>query len=400
MLSRKLSFSTTTKRSQKNNVMQADEIPSDILPSYSDYGCRINAISPLELFGRYRRAGFLYPAKMERLAPFLPLVEDNWRKAMRAGELLLFCVTHEGVAGEWASVSSWRSTSEGWQSQHLVSIGNPLGSRAVMLSAQAVRIHDRKDHSCQNWFRPENRFPARVFGTLTNVIAAQHAAITCQSLLAYPPGIQSSGDNISVTTDHRNGRTSGLFALAEQIRGHAYAKAEDLNNDDVQLDAVDQLYSRVGLRRFRRIWLAHIPGNDGPVGAALAYRGPLGLNFSFLENRCDLLISPTLTESQATDVATTLMTRTASIYQNFEPGSIPVVTDDRTARCLQAAGAALLRRYCQSVWLYEGFIPWYRHIEKFYERMLRSEPRRGLGRRLSMSVQTQAAKGASQEPCS
>jgi hypothetical protein len=56
------------------------EIPPDIQPSYEAYVCRVNALSPTELFDRYGRAGFLYSAKMERLAPFMPKVADNWRK--------------------------------------------------------------------------------------------------------------------------------------------------------------------------------------------------------------------------------------------------------------------------------------------------------------------------------
>jgi hypothetical protein len=52
------------------------------------------------------------------------------------------------------------------------------------------------------------------------------------------------------------------------------------------------VYRALGLRRYRRIWLAMMDGHDAPVGAAIAYRGPLGFNLSFLENRCDVLLDP------------------------------------------------------------------------------------------------------------
>jgi hypothetical protein len=56
------------------------------------------------------------------------------------------------------------------------------------------------------------------------------------------------------------------------------------------LNAVDELYRGVGLRRTRHVWLAYRANKEEPVGAAIAYRGPLGVNFSYLENRCDLLL--------------------------------------------------------------------------------------------------------------
>ena len=148
------------------------EVPPDIFASYEAYGCRVNAISPEELFRRYEQAGFLYPAKMGKLAPFLPLVKENWRKALRGGELILYVVAHENqTEGDWASVAAWRNTNGGFQSQHLVSIGGPVSSRAVMLGTQAMRLHvGCEDENYQNWFRPENRFPARVFGTLGETI--------------------------------------------------------------------------------------------------------------------------------------------------------------------------------------------------------------------------------------
>lgn len=356
------------------------EVPPDILASYEAYGCRVNAISPEELFRRYEQAGFLYPAKMGKLAPFLPLVKENWRKGLRGGELILYCVTHESSDREdWASGACWRTTKGGFQSQHLVSIGGPVSSRAVMLGTQAMRLQvGCEDENYQNWFRPENRFPARVFGTLGETIGPEHSSVATFNLFACPLNCGNTANSATIVTDAQNGRQSGLYELAEQTRGRVYAKAEELGIDDLLLDSVDQLYARVGLRRYRRVWLAMLPGHDLPVGAAIAYRGPLGFNFSFLENRCDLLLSPALTSDQVADVALTLLAAAASAYEDFEPGAIPLIADDRAAPVLQSAGCQFIRQYCQSIWLRDGFVPWYRHVEKFYDRIIRANKRHGL----------------------
>ncbi len=97
-----------------------------------------------------------------------------------------------------------------------------------------------------------------------------------------------------------------LCLIASVARGSIYVAAEQLATDP-ELTEVDQLYREVGLKRTRQVWLAFREYKDEPVGAAIAYRGPLGLNFSYIENRCDLLLHPTLPESDALDVVASLL---------------------------------------------------------------------------------------------
>lgn len=251
-----------------------------------------------------------------------------------------------------------------------------------MLATQAMRLQDGcADENYQNWFRPENRFPARVFGTLGETIGPEYSSVATFDLLACPLNCEKTTSDASIITDARNGRESGLYQLAEQTRGRVYAQAEELAHDDLLLDSADQLYARVGLRRYRRVWLAMLPGHDLPVGAAIAYRGPLGFNFSFLENRCDLLLSPLLTQEQIADVALPLLAAAATAYVDFPPGAIPLIADDRATAVVQGAGGQLIRQYCQSIWLRDGFIAWYRHVEKFYDRIIRANKRHGLAAR-------------------
>ena len=98
--------------------------------AYEAYGCRVNAIEPDLLFHRYERAGFLDKAKRRRLGPFFPEIVETWRRALAAGERIHWVATYEDPARRsWASVSSWRSTHAGWNTQHLVSIDRVRGRR-------------------------------------------------------------------------------------------------------------------------------------------------------------------------------------------------------------------------------------------------------------------------------
>ena len=90
---------------------------------------------------------------------------------------------------------------------------------------------------------------------------------------------------------------------------------------------IDDLYRSVGLRRTRQAWLAYRRYNEEPIGAVIAYRGPLGINFSYIENRCDLLLDPTLPQSDVLAVVTSLLSAAAPAYTDFELNEIPVIAD-------------------------------------------------------------------------
>src|ERR1700756_868858 len=153
---------------------------------YDAYGVEVNALSVNEVFALYERAGFLYPEKAARLFPHLPQVRENWRRMLSAGESLLYVLTSGDKKRGRASLAVWRTTQNGWMSQHLVSENNPYASRAVMLTAAAASIRKGSDSSAKNWFRPENRFPARVFGSMVQTIGESLSSVQRHAYFALP----------------------------------------------------------------------------------------------------------------------------------------------------------------------------------------------------------------------
>ena len=348
--------------------------------SYESYGCRVNDLSIDDLFEQYQKAGFLYPAKMTKLAPYLPLVKDNWRKARRAGELIQWVATFDdAAAGEWSSISSWLSTNTGWVTQHLVSMGSPLASRAVMLAGAAVRLADGDAGSHQNWFRRGNRYANKIFGSSSAALGENHGWIGDYGYYFLAPRqLQVPSDDLFIS-DAGHGDLEELKNFIFRTRSAVFFKAEELFDEDINLDGVDQLYRRVGLRRYRRIKLVRDRRSSRLIGAALAYRGPLGMNFSFLENRCDLLIDPALSQDMALSVCNALCFSVSDTYLDFEPKVLPILIDTRQSTALLHMGAEHIRDYAQSIWLNAGLEKWYRHTERFYEGLVRTGRRRGLG---------------------
>lgn len=364
---------------KKLSISEPARVP--IPDTYEAYGCRINSRGVDELFLSYERAGFLYAEKARRLAPYMALVKDNWKRAMRAGELILYVTSYEDSdTGAWASVTSWRSTERGWNTQHLVGAGGPSASRAVMLSTQAECIRNPLHDSHQNWFQRSNRFANKVFGSIGVALGKDVGWVGDYGYFALPLDLGPTIGGSFLVRPYREGDRQEIQRLSKAARSQVFLRAEGLDDEDILLEAVDELYRKVGLRRYRRVWVSLSPQCDQILGFALSYRGPLGLNFSFVENRCDLILDPLLSDSDASSTIEALLSAAVTDYADFPARMIPITINCHHADHLTAMGAEHVRDYAQSVWIRNGFEPWYRHVEQIYNRVVRAERRVGLAR--------------------
>lgn len=344
--------------------------------SFRQFDCQVNEISAAQLFARYQQLGFLYPEKMQKLGPYMDVIRRNWERAMQAGEELIQVVTYDdpGTAA-WGSIVGWRTTRFGWTFQHLVSAGNPIASRAVMLAQQIDNMNCPYHQASQNWFRPNNKMPKRIFGSIEQSLGEDNAGVTCYNYFAVrPENRRVPGNGIRIVAC--NTRNADVLAdFAQYVKGDVYVRAEELDTDDVEMTAIDEVYRGAGMRRYRRAWLA-VDTRDQIVAALIAYRGPLGLNFSFLENRADLLIRPDASDATVQVAVGNLVTAASSVYDDFEPGYIPIIACDKGATALRHRGDECIRQYCQSIWLRPGYQAWYDHTNSFYDRIMQRLERR------------------------
>jgi hypothetical protein len=341
------------------------------------YGVQVNTVDIDELFDLYERTGFLYPEKAARLLPHLDKVKENWRRMLHAEESLLYILTAGDKQRGRAALAVWRTTRHGWTYQHLVSENNPYASRAVMLAAEAESILKGSDESAQNWYRPENRFPARVFGSMIQSIGGSLSSAQKHAYFALPRNLELAQDTGVKIVPYDATRNRDLCGLASLTRGHVYVAAEELAGD-VTFKSLDGLYRRVGLRRTRHIWLAYRKNKEEAIGAVIAYRGPLGLNFSYLENRCDLLLPSYLQTSEMESAASALLGAAVTAYDNFELDDIPLIAAEHTVPVILKLGGQFIRHYCQCIWLKDGYARSYRHVDSFYSKVLVRSQKHGL----------------------
>jgi len=335
-------------------------------------GCRINTISIAELFAFYEKTGFLYPDKKERITPFLPQIRNHWESALKAGEDILWIVTVSSKDSPAASLSVWRSTHDGIVAQHLTSVGNPISVLTMMLFAQN-KVIEIDHRSAQNWFSAGNKYANKIFATAIKTIGKENACVNTYHYLDMPKSKRITSflpKSVSVIPC-TNQNPLDIFEFSSKIRGRIYAIAEELDKPDIELHEVNVLYNQVGLSRKRTIWMAFCPHRSEAVGAAIAYRGPLGLNFSLIENRCDLIVDNFLDDKLLEDICIALIQKAQTAYNDFPLPCFPIATDDRCANILINHGAKTVRIYKQSIWLREGFSAWYQHIEKINNKIKR-----------------------------
>src|SRR5437879_10824194 len=228
------------KMSSHAQERQALSSVPELSSLYATYGVEVNTLSVEQIFTRYERTGFLDPEKASRLRPHLELVRDNWRRMLRGGESLLYVLTAGDEKRGLASLAIWRTAPHGWMPQHLVSDNNPFASRAVMLAAAAARMLRGVDDA-QNWFRPENRFPARVFGSMVQTIGESLCSVQRHSYFALPRSLSLPLSGKIHAEAYDPSQKQALSAIASATRGSVYITGEDLLGD-VELRTVTEMY--------------------------------------------------------------------------------------------------------------------------------------------------------------
>lgn len=338
------------------------------------FGAKLNAISPAELFQQYEEIGFIYPAKKALLCPHFPQITNNWEKMLQKQEDLLWVMTvkDQFVQENFASITTWKQSNYGLFSQHLVSTGNPFLSLKVMLAAQYVagQFHDATEiRASQNWFRPNNRYAYRVFASMHEKLGATKSNLRLFQYLHSDVNRISSTSQSRFEVEEVTSCDPELIHFIKKQYGEVFVQGEELNQTDIQLQEIGKAYAQAGLHRSRKVYKIKERRFKEVVGAVVVNRAPLGLNFSFLENRAYYIFDEQLHQDELAIAISTANEIAKPHYSDFELQAIPIVTDKHTAKVLLSQGASFKREYMQSIWLRSGFKQWYEHIESFLKKI-------------------------------
>jgi len=331
-----------------------------------------------QLFQKYEDIGFIYPAKKKLLQPHFAQIKHNWQKLINTPEKLLWVINHQESKDQknFASITAWQQSNYGLIAQHLVSTGNPFLSLKVMLEAQYRAEHffdENQVKSSQNWFRPNNRYAYRIFASMYDKLGAKKASLLLFQYLHLPISAVAKPQKNKFAVEEITQVDEQVLQFVTQQYGEVFAKAEELHLADIQQVKLGSIFQKYGLNKYRKVIVLKEKRSKKIVATLIANRTPLGLNFSFLENRAYYILDKTLSELHRTKVLEQLNSIAQSVYQDFELASIPIVTDKVSGSVLQNQKAIMQREYMQSIWLREGFAEWYAHIDSFLKRIERRQ---------------------------
>jgi hypothetical protein len=323
-----------------------------------------NQISPDELFEIYRDQNFIYPQKQERLKPVMNIVRDNWAKAMKLNFPLFWVSTvAQNNRNIVATGTSWQYLNKGMIAQHLTS-SHPVGSRIIFLGMLKKVIENQHTgflDSYQIYFRPQNKYPARLFGSLSQRAGKGLSGIIPYNyfevpfLTRYP-----TGDMEIIEIDNCN--YPDFINFMRTHCGELFIRAQELNTTDITLEELNRRFELNGLKRRRRIFAATATHSNHIYGVIIINQSSLGLNFSFFENSCELILRKDANAEALLNATGKLLHQSSELAGNLPLNYIPVLVDPAHSYIVEKLNGKLTKNYNLFIMLKGGYEIWYDHV--------------------------------------
>ncbi len=340
---------------------------------FEDFKVRFNQENVEALFQHYEEIGFLYPEKKALLAPHLKTITQNWKKLLQSKEEFLWIFSNsEENNNHFSSVCAWKQNNTGMLAQHLVSNGNPFLSLKVMLaSSYHAEHHFTKNevNSSQNWFRQNNRYAFRIFASMYDKLGPNRASLRLFHFLNLPLNQIEETTATNIELSPVTGINKEFITFVRQQYGEVFVQAEELDQKDILLTKLNIAFKQYGLQRYRKVLKVRCKKSGKIIACAIVNRAPLGINFSFLENKAYYILAEGLTTPERLAVLKAMNSAIKIYYQDFALQAVPIVTDELTAKALEQLNAKFLRTYMQSIWMRSGFAQWFDHIHSFLQKI-------------------------------
>jgi hypothetical protein len=262
----------------------ADDVVRSVRPSLFN----TNGVTYEELWRFFEQSGFLYPEKLEHLQDQLPEIRETYARLLDEKQTQVlktfFCKRDGIIQGHVSSLRLYRQTS---YVQHIAVIRQPqsLFATEVLSLGMSEYLEQMPQFEwCRMFFRPNNRWPARVFGTFAKKLNVP--SFSDLRTLSFCAG-STNGASPALAPGsaiHRAQQTH-----LEQIQHHFVAlgrtillQSNDLSLDHLPMREIESIYAANGLTRRREILV--LEKGTTFLGFALLEISSPGLNLSELTN--------------------------------------------------------------------------------------------------------------------
>ena len=262
----------------------------------NSYVC--NPVDLDDLWDFFFETGFIYPDKYALIQKNKQQIKTTYEKLYNQNPHIArhFIYQEKGrIMGHMAMIRFYGNT---WLIHHhaarksaLNKAGLVVLSRIGRLSNDSHRLYSLHMDYCICYYRPENKFPSRVFGGAARAINnTRRCSVDSFAYFHFKPAdgaTAGSGDNWQLT-DTRPEDIFDLKSFYEDASGGLMLNALDLQQEKMDINDLAADYDNLGLNRQRHLFSLK---KDGALKAVvMVNRSDLGLNLSELTNSIKVFV--------------------------------------------------------------------------------------------------------------
>ncbi|MDB9822461.1 PilZ domain-containing protein [Deltaproteobacteria bacterium] len=242
--------------------------------------------------------GFIYPKKYRIIQSNRDVFKETYRKLYQENPEIAKHFTYQKNGRIYGHVSMIRAYERTWMMHHHAARAEDSRRTGFVVLKQLIhylndlhRLPSSKMDYIMCYFRPENKFPDRVFGGFTRNLKDSRGC--SMDLFAYLPHTGLSlGARLPAEWSLRRSSQLDIWNLKrfyEQFSGGLFLDALGLSLDNIEGESLEDTYSRLGLLRSWRVYSLAYKGEQYAV--MIVNQSDLGINLSELLSGIKIIVT-------------------------------------------------------------------------------------------------------------
>jgi len=282
------------------DMNQADNVKLLSMLHQADnrYAYVCNDVDPDELWDFFFETGFIYPEKYAYIEANKTRIKETYRRLYSSNNNIarhFICQEKGRILGHMAMVRFYQNT---WMIHHHAARKSALNRAGLIVLKQigsfindSYRLNSIHLDYVIFYYRPDNKFPSRVFGGATRFIDNKKRSSYDPFAYLHLPVKTDASENLPSDwklTGVGQEDLMDLESFYEHVSGGLMLKALNIEpNSSPEVELVEE-YSRLGFRREKRLFaLKH---NGLLKAVILANISDIGLNLSNLTNSISFIV--------------------------------------------------------------------------------------------------------------
>lgn len=310
-----------------------------------------------DMYQTLKQLDFIYENKEHLLLPFFKYIEQNWNRLLEKDCSLIHITNLSQHPDKLATCCSWRSSTNNWCIQH--GIANQMRLFLFVINSECNWLKTQISAKyIQCWFQTHRSIINKICDLVKveENMGSYHVEIL--DYLSWIPKEKDIDNKWHVRPYTLNDKES-LKNFIVQQKGVLFYESEEFETDPF-FNMIDHHYQKIDLNRSRDIYMIYKENLLKAV--VLKYKGPLGINFSFLENRIEIIVD---TNSKIED---DLVYSIGNIIHGMRLDLYfsPIVINHNFSIFFECNGAQILRQYSRYILTKSALQTWLLSMKKKY----------------------------------